>query len=150
MKEFKFKINGNLYEVSVGEIEDSMANVVVNGQSHEVEVLSEIAAPKPKTIIPPVAKKKAEPTPQATQVMEAPKPAANSGKGQPILSPLPGVILDIKVKEGDAVSQGDVILVMEAMKMENNILTEITGTVSSIKVTNGQAVMQNDVLVEIA
>jgi len=146
MKDFKFKINGNLYEVSVGAIEDSMAEVIVNGQTHRVEVLSEVEAPKPKPVISPAAKPKAT-EPAIAKTVAEPKAA---GKGKPVMSPLPGLILEMKVKEGDIVKKGDILLVMEAMKMENNILTEFDGTISSVKVSKGQAVMQNDVLVEIA
>lgn len=148
MKEFKFKINGNLFEVSVDTIDESLAEVVVNGKTHRVELLNEIKTPKPKPIVTASNKvKPVEPPASSSKAGSGPRP---SGSAKPILSPLPGIILELKINEGDIIKKGDVVLVMEAMKMENNILAEIDGTVSSIKVSKGQAVMQNDVLVEIA
>ena len=72
----------------------------------------------------------------------------DGGKAIKVNAPLPGNIFKVLVNEGDTVKKGDVLLIMEAMKMENNVLAEKDGTVSSVKVSVGDAVLQNDVLIE--
>lgn len=141
MKNFKFKINGNDYEVAIDEIVDNNANVEVNGVKYVVEL--EKQADKPQPIV-------RKPRPQAVKNEPVqPKASTPSGNVKSVLSPLPGVILDVKVKEGDKISKGTTVLIMEAMKMENNIVSEFDGVVTALKVKNGQSVLQNDVLVEI-
>lgn len=76
-------------------------------------------------------------------------PVASSGTANAVVSPMPGVILDVKVKEGDSVSVGQAVIVLEAMKMENEIVSEFAGTVSAIKVKKGDTVDTDAVLVEI-
>ncbi|MDA3819186.1 MAG: acetyl-CoA carboxylase biotin carboxyl carrier protein subunit, partial [Candidatus Delongbacteria bacterium] len=76
-------------------------------------------------------------------------PLTSDKKFSQIKAPLPGNILSVKIKEGDEVKKGDVLLVMEAMKMENNVLADVDGTVKSVKVNEGDAVLQNDDLIEI-
>jgi biotin carboxyl carrier protein len=139
MKDFKFKINGNDYKVEISEVVSNVAQVLVNGVQYTVEMEKESE--------PLVPVRKVQPKVH----FEAPTVSVNKGgSGKPIKSPLPGVILDIKVKEGDAVKKGQTVLVMEAMKMENNIAAESDGTIAAIKVKQGQAVLQGDVLVEIS
>jgi biotin carboxyl carrier protein len=75
-----------------------------------------------------------------------PKPAAGLSK---VEAPLPGTMFKVNIKEGDTVKKGDTILVLEAMKMENNILAEINGVVKKLYVSEGDSVLQGDVLVEI-
>lgn len=141
MKNFKFKINGNDYDVSVDEVIDNIAQVQVNGSKYEVEL--EKKDEKPQPII-------RKPRPQAVKNEPVqPKPQASSGNVKTINSPLPGNILDIKVSEGDSITKGTTVLIMEAMKMENNIVCEFDGIVSAIKVKTGQSVLQNDVLIEV-
>ncbi len=141
MKNFKFKINGNDYDVAIVDIVDNNAQIEVNGQKFNVEL--EKTADKPAPIVrkPKAQAVKNEPV--------QPKPTAASGNIKSVLSPLPGLILDIKVSEGDKISKGTTVLVMEAMKMENNIVSEFDGIVTALKVKNGQSVLQNDVLVEL-
>ena len=141
MKNFKFKINGNDYEVAIDEIVDNIAQIQVNGVNYSVEL--EKSEEKPA----PVVRK---PKPQAVKNEPVqPKPASSGASLKTVLSPLPGIILDIKVKEGDKIAKGTTVLVMEAMKMVNNIASEFEGVVSAIKVKTGQSVLQSDVLVEI-
>ena len=80
----------------------------------------------------------------------ASKKASASAGGKPVVAPLPGTINDIKVKVGDKVSAGDTVVILEAMKMQNNIEAETSGTVTSINVNKGDAVMEGDTLVTIA
>ena len=144
MQEFKLKINGKDYTTSVVEEESGKLCVTVNGKSYEVEVPGHVAtAPKVQHIKPaaPAAAPAAVPA-------AAPKKAA-TGAGTAITAPLPGTITSIEVKEGDAVKAGQTVLVMEAMKMANNITAETDGTVKAILVQQGAQVQSGDALIEI-
>ena len=143
MKEYKLKINGNEYNVTVNEVDGSMAEVEVNGTPFKVEFdkpVKKAAAPVAK----PVAKS-AAPAPAAAPVAKPAAPAG--GAGTAVTSPLPGVILDVCVKEGDAVKRGQTVLVLEAMKMENAIEATADGTVTAIKVGKGDSVLEGAPLV---
>ena len=143
MKEYKYKINGNLYNVTIGDIEDNIAHVEVNGTHYTVEMEKKPkAAPAPKPVARPVAKPAAAPAPAASA--PASKPAA--GKSG-VKSPLPGVILDIKVKEGDEVKKGQTVIILEAMKMENSINADKDGKVTAINVSKGESVLEGTDLV---
>ena len=137
MKEYKYKINGNEYNVAVEELEGNKANVTVNGKIYEVE----LDKPAKPAVTKPVARPAAAaPTAApAPAVAPAPRPAAG---GAGIKAPLPGVILDIKVKVGDAVAKGQTVAILEAMKMENNINADREGTVVSINVEKGQSIAE--------
>ena len=143
MKEYKYKINGNLYNVVIGDIEDNIAHVEVNGTHYTVEMEKKPkAAPAPKPVARPVAKPAAAPAPAASA--PASKPAA--GKSG-VKSPLPGVILDIKVKEGDEVKKGQTVIILEARKMENSITPDKDGKVTAINVSKGESVLEGTDLV---
>ena len=137
MKEYKYKINGNEYNVAVEELEGNKANVTVNGKSYQVE----LDRPAKPAVSKPVARPAAAPAASAPAAAPAPKAAPVAG-GAGIKAPLPGVILDIKVKVGDAVSKGQTIAILEAMKMENNINADREGTVVSINVEKGQSIAE--------
>ena len=136
MKEYKYKINGNEYNVAVEELEGNKANVTVNGKSYQVE----LDRPAKPAVSKPVARPAAAPA-AAPVAASAPKAAPAAG-GASIKAPLPGVILDIKVKVGDAVSKGQTVAILEAMKMENNINADREGTVVSINVDKGQSIAE--------
>ena len=142
MKEYKYIINGNEYKVAVGEIEGNVANVEVNGKSYKVEMEEKAEAPKP--VVRPVAR------PAAPAAAPAARPAAASGAGKSgVKSPLPGVILDVKVNVGDTVKRGQTILILEAMKMENNINADRDGKITAINVKQGESVLEGTDLVVI-
>ena len=142
MKEYKYKINGNLYNVVIGDIEDNIAHVEVNGTHYTVEMEKKPkAAPAPKPVARPVAKPAAAPA-----AAPAAKPAAASAKSG-VKSPLPGVILDIKVNVGDEVKKGQTIIILEAMKMENSINADKDGKVAAINVSKGESVLEGTDLV---
>lgn len=122
MRRFNVTVNGNAYDVAVEEITDGSAPAPVS------------AAPK-----------KAAPAPKAAPA--APKAAA--GAGEKVSAPMPGTILDIKVSNGDAVKKGQVIMVLEAMKMENDIVAPCDGSVTSILVNKGDSVNSSDTLATI-
>ena len=141
MKEYKYKINGNLYNVVIGDIEDNIAHVEVNGTHYTVEMEKKPkAAPAPKPVIRPVAKPTVTPA-----VAPAAKPAASAKSG--VKSPLPGVILDIKVNVGDEVKKGQTVIILEAMKMENSINADKDGKVTAINVSKGESVLEGTDLV---
>ena len=136
MKEYKYKINGNEYNVAVEELEGNKANVTVNGKSYQVE----LDRPAKPAVSKPVARPAAAP---AAAPVSAPAPkAAPAAGGVGIKAPLPGVILDIKVKVGDTIAKGQTVAILEAMKMENNINADREGTVVSINVEKGQSIAE--------
>ena len=124
MKEYKYKINGNVYKVAIGDIEDNIAHVEVNGTPYKVEMEK-----APKVVVKPVARPAATSAPAAPATPVVKPAAASTGKSG-VKSPLPGVILDIKVNVGDTVKKGQVIIILEAMKMENNINADKDGKIT--------------------
>ena len=145
MKEYKYIINGNQYNVTIGDINDNIAQVEVNGTSYKVE-LEKAPAVAPKTT---VVRQTVAPTKPAAQTTVVNKPATAGAGKSGVKSPLPGVILDIKVNVGDTVKKGQTIIILEAMKMENNINADKDGTVTAISVNKGDSVLEGSVLVTI-
>ena len=150
MNKYQYKVQGVDYDVEIEEVEGNVAKVVVNGIRFDVELkqpinptstLKKVRVEAPK----PVARPSVAP---AAAAAPAPAPAA-AGAGSPIKAPLPGTIIELKVNVGDTVKQGDVVLVIEAMKMQNNIESEYNGTVTSITVKQGETVMEGAVLLTI-
>jgi len=138
MKKFKFTIKGQEFDVDIKEIEGSNAQIEVNGTVYDVEIkVDEVASKTPQLIRKPVINKPGE-----GQIKK-------TAGGITVKAPLPGTIIKVDVAVGDAINAGDTLLVMEAMKMENNVLAENAGTVKAIKVNVGDAVLQDDVLIEI-
>ena len=140
MKEYKFKINGKDYAVTIGEAEGKMLSVNVNGADYQVELENApVAAPAaPAQAVAPAAAA----APAA--------PAAPAGAGEKVNSPLPGVIVEVCVKEGQAVKAGQKVAVLEAMKMENEIAAPADGTVTAIHVAKGDSVLEGANIVSIA
>ena len=151
MNKYQYKVQGIDYEVEIEEVEGNIAKVNVNGIPFEVELQKPINAAKH----PQLAKPKVEaPKPVASAVAPAaapaaPQPSAPVAAGNAVKAPLPGTITDIKVQVGQQVSVGDVVLVLEAMKMQNNIEAEYAGTVTSITAKAGDTVMEGAVLLTI-
>lgn len=141
MKAYKFKINGNEYNVEINSVEGNLADVTVNGAAYKVEMENAPAAPAA-----PVAQVKQE-APAAAPAKPAPAPA---GAGKAVTSPLPGVIIEVSVKEGQAVKAGQKIAVIEAMKMENEIQATSDGTVTAVLVNKGDSVLEGAEIVKIA
>ena len=137
MKNFKFRIHDNNYKVRVLSHEGNMINLEVNGTSYSVKMKEEIAVSKTPTLVRAASQRPAEPL----------KVNPSSQKTK-ILSPLPGSVFAINVKVGDTIKEGDSLLILEAMKMENDISAEKGGVISAIHVTVGQHVLQNDLLIE--
>ena len=140
MKKYNHTIEGKKYAVEV-DVNDTIANVKVNDKSYTVEIEKEKE---------PQIAKVAKPTPKPAAA-SAPKPAApaTAASASAIKAPLPGNVVKILVSAGQAVKRGDTLLVMEAMKMENNIMAEKDGTVKAVYVEVGRTVALGDALVEI-
>ena len=140
MKEYKYTINGNKYEVVVGDITDNIATLTVNGEEYKVEMEKQAEPEKKKPVV------------KAAAAAGDEAPAANKAavnKANAIKAPLPGVITDICVAEGDEVKAGDTVIVLEAMKMANALAAEKDGKVTAICVKIGESVMEDDALVVI-
>ena len=151
MNKYQYKVQGVDYDVEIEEVEGNVAKVNVNGIRFDVELkqpinpastLKKVRVEAPKPVARPAAP--VSPAPAAT-----PAAPAAAGAGSPIKAPLPGTVIDLKVNVGDTVKQGDVVLVLEAMKMQNNIESEYDGTVTSITVKQGETVMEGAVLLTI-
>ena len=137
MKSYEFQIDGKSYTVDIETMENTEATVVVNGRKVTVTY------PERQQQAAPVVRRAATGASAAVASAPAPSgaPAATGGAGS-IKSPLPGVIVDILVKEGDVVERGQCLLVLEAMKMENNILAEKSGTVQRLCVKMSESVLE--------
>lgn len=143
MKNFKFTINGNEYEAEINGIEENIAEVSVNGVLYTVEIDRKIHPSKTPKLVRTMAVPSTDSHPSTSKTAS---PLAPKGAGN-IKSPLPGVILDIYVREGDNVKIGQKLLMLEAMKMENNINADKEGRVATIKVSKGDSVMEGDILI---
>jgi len=137
MKKFKFKIRGNSYEAVIKGFENNVVDIDVNGTNYKVNVERETQ--KPKT--PKLVRSKVKTTKGDAKIV--------SKIGKLVKAPLPGTIFKMNVNIGDSVEIGDTLLIMEAMKMENNILAEAQGVVKTIMVKEGDAVLQDDILLEL-
>lgn len=145
MTNYKFKINGKPYEVSVNGIADGTADVTVNGVNYSVEIENAPAAAPASAAAP------AAPAPAAAPAAPAAPAAASApAGGKKVVSPLPGVVIDVCVREGEAVKRGQKIAVLEAMKMENEILAEADGTVAKIYVKKGDSILEGADIASIA
>lgn len=140
MKKYRFTINGSDYDVQIKDIEDNIAEVDVNGTRYEVLLHNEIKTSK----TPRLVRKPLEKLPGEGQI----KKKEVNGKHE-VTAPLPGTILKLNISVGDMVTEGQNLLVMEAMKMENQVQTTKGGEVVAIKVKVGDAVQQDDILIEI-
>jgi len=141
-RKFSIKIHGNDYAVEIKKVDHGVASVEVNGTVYEVQYEAEKRVTKTPTLVRKPVYHTESDRPQKTAAPEA-------SKGRMIKAPLPGVILELRIKEGDTVKAGDVLMIMEAMKMENNIVAPGDGTVTALKVAKGDNVLEGDPLVEI-
>jgi biotin carboxyl carrier protein len=140
MNQYKYTINGNKYEVVVGDITDNIATLTVNGEEFKVEMEKQAEPEKKKPVV------------RAAAAAADDAPAADKGavnKANAVKAPLPGVITDILVEVGQEVQAGDNVIVLEAMKMANNLQAEKSGKVTAICVKVGESVMEDDALVVI-
>ena len=140
MKEFKLKINGKEYDVAIDTMEGNIASVTVNGLAYQVELENSPAAADSETAVRfQIPAAQASPAPA--------KPA--SGTGKDVTSPLPGVVIAIKVNVGDVVKAGQEVAVLEAMKMENSIEATHDGTVTAIHAAKGDSIQEGTAIISI-
>ena len=144
MKQFKYTINGNVYHVTVNKLEDTIAEVEVNGTPYKV-LMEKPEKKQVKTLKRPVQALTST-TIVTAQLPVASRPAKVSSGGA-VKSPLPGVIVRIDCMAGDPVKKGQSLLILEAMKMENTIASDREGVVSEIKVNKGDSVLEGADLV---
>lgn len=142
MKDFKYKINGTPYRVVVQKYENDVIELEVNGTPYAVEM--ERKKRKPLAGI-----KRPNPTSASTASDVIVTRPSKSASQNTVISPLPGVILDIKCNVGDSVKKGQTVIVLEAMKMENNIQANISGKITKISVNKGDSVLEGAELVVI-
>ena len=158
MNTYKYKVNGVDYEVEIAKVEGRIAKVNVNGKSFELEMQKPINVAKHPSLAPhrmqsghvaaaPAASAAPASAPAAPQQA---RPTAPVGSGNQQKAPLPGTVTEIKVQVGQQVKVGDIVLVLEAMKMQNNIEAEFAGQVTSIVVKQGDTVMEGAVMLTIA
>lgn len=138
MKNFKFKIRDNNYNVKILSHEGNNIDLEVNGTSYSVKMKEEIKKVKTPTLVRAASKRPAEPL----------KVNPSSSKTK-IVAPIPGVVLSLEAKVGDVIKVGDRLMVLEAMKMENNIVSEKAGTITAVNVKVGQQVLQNEIMIEL-
>lgn len=155
MGKYNFRINGHDYQVDVNSVEGGIADVTVNGTDYKVELADAVPAPAQQAVRPaPQTVSTAAPAPQATApaaqtAAQTATASAPQGKGEVVTAPLPGVILDIKVKVGDAVKAGQTVAVLEAMKMENEIESTASGTVTAVNAGKGDSVLEGAAIITI-
>ena len=142
MKSFKYTINGNVYKVHINSVVDDIADVEVNGTPYQVK----LEKPAKKQMV--TLKRPAQAPTTASGDPVVTRPAASTTQGA-VKTPLPGVILQVKCNVGDTVKRGQTLIILEAMKMENNIDAERGGVVKSIHVQKGATVMEGDLLIVI-
>jgi biotin carboxyl carrier protein len=150
---YQYKVQGVDYEVEIAEVEGNIAKVNVNGIPFEVELQQPINAAKHPSIAKvkvDAPKPAAAAAPAAAPAAAKPAAAPAAAGGNAVKAPLPGTISSIHVSVGDQVKVGDVVVVLEAMKMQNNIESEYAGTVQSVNVVQGESVMEGAVLLTIS
>ncbi len=144
MKRYKFSINGSRFDVNIKSLSINTAVVNCNGQDYEIDILDtdkDKASPKLKTT---------EEKEQITQISPTPAKSKKKSVGsKSIKAPIPGVIIKVLAKKGDEVKNGDLVAVMEAMKMENDILATRKGKIKSINVKEGDSVLEGGVIMEL-
>lgn len=141
MKKFDFNINGDDYNVHIKAVEGDIAEIEVNGTPYSVKIKQEIKTSK----TPILVRKEGQSKSADKRVIENMSPVTSGAKpsSKAIKSPLPGSVLKVMVNEGDVFKEGDVLMVMESMKMENNILAERSGTIVKVCAPAGTAVLQD-------
>jgi len=143
---YQLEINQKNYDVTINSVSENMARIVVNGESYDVRIGKSPAAVLPATTqSAPVQSDVPTRMPEAAPAI-SPLPLAGPVEGEPILAPIPGLILNIKVAVGETISAGQSVAIIEAMKMENSIVSHVSGTVRDIRVQKGSEVSTRDVI----
>jgi len=138
MKKYKIKVDGRVYEVEVEEISENKVSI----SSGKFTTSPPVVAKTAEEVAKP------EPPRSAKSPVPAKEPAA-AVTGEEVVAPMPGKILQLRVSEGNTVKEGDTLLILEAMKMENEIVAGASGRVKKINVAVNDMVDTNDVLLVI-
>lgn len=146
MKQFIYRINGQEYIVAVNKMDNGLAEVAVNGTDYKVELVNN--EEEVSFVTRPAAKAPAAADAAPKVTPSAPTKPAGGGAGS-VKSPLPGIIIDVLVNEGDEVKKGQTVVMLEAMKMENAIQATQDGKVTGIHVSKGDSVLEGVALVTI-
>lgn len=148
MRTYSYNVNGAQYDVTIESIQGQVAKMNVNGVIFDIEILG---APLSEGDLPAAPATVAPAAAATTPAPAAPAPAAKgeAGAGTPVNAPLPGVVTKVLVSAGQAVKKGDTVIVLEAMKMENNITAECDGNVTGVCVAAGDSVMEGTTLITI-
>ena len=148
MKKYKFTIHGSEFAVRVRKVEGDQVQLEVNGTPYDVTLHREAQPSKTPVVM---VRKEVNTKAGNERVKENLKPVEESKRpsAKAIKSPLPGNVLKVNVTEGDIFKEGDVLMIMESMKMENNILAERDGKIVKVVAPAGKAVLQDEVLFEI-
>ena len=152
MKDYSLKINGHYYNVQIADVNDAspVAHVVVNGEDYEVEIEGAKASTVSKPQVSPAPKSANSAMITPSTATPSPRIApAPSTSGSSVICPLRGSVVSVKVAVGDSVAAGQTLVVLEAMKLENNIAADRAGVVKLILVQQGATVMEGDVLIVI-
>ncbi len=147
MKKFSFEINGSKYEVNVKKVEGENAKIEVNGTPYTVKINKEVKTTKTPILVRSQVTN--EDAPKVAGEKMAPVAAAKKPSSKTIKSPLPGNVFKVLVGPGDVFKEGDVLMILESMKMGNDILAETNGTIVKVNAPEGKAVLQDEVLFEI-
>jgi biotin carboxyl carrier protein len=144
MFEYKVTVDGVTYDIGIGSLEDDRVDVTIDGRSFSVGV-------EPQSKDPVGTQTPASPRDgRASGAASVRKPpSGRTGSSGDVLAPLPGAILKILAREGDVVREGQTVVTMEAMKMENEVESPIAGRVSSILVKQGETILENALLMKI-
>ena len=140
MKTYKMKINGEKYDAKIKKYKNFQVVVEVNGIDYEIE-LEKTDRRKTEIVRSPKTK-------PVLDVVKTPSKPVVASTGS-VLAPIPGLILRILVKDGDNVNAGDLVLILEAMKMESEIVSTATGIISKVHVKEGASVQEGEVLIEV-
>ena len=152
MKDYALKINGHNYNVQIDDVNEAstVAHVVVNGVDYEVEIEGAKASTVSKPQVAPAPKSANSAMITPSSATPSPRIAAAApSSGYSVKCPLPGTVLSVKVAAGDTIAAGQTLVVLEAMKMENNIDADRGGVVKQVLVQQGATVMEGDVLIVI-
>jgi biotin carboxyl carrier protein len=150
---YQLEINQKKFDVTIGSFSGSMARVVVNGETYDVRIGNlpdrSVAAVEPAAIEPASLNAGMPPRAPEAALVVAPPLSAGPVEGNPILAPIPGLILDVKVAVGETVTAGQTVAIIEAMKMENSIAAHVSGKILDIRIQKGSQVSTRDVIMTI-
>ncbi len=147
---YQLEINQKNFDVTIGSVSGNMARVLVNGEPYDVRIGKSpdrlMVVDQPATTQTSHVQTEPVQAPEAAPVIPILSPAAGPVEGKPILAPIPGLILDIKVSVGEMVTAGQSVAIIEAMKMENSIAAHVSGKVLDIRVQKGSQVSTSEVI----